>query len=121
MNITTVTKLTQVGVFTYDLTAAQQYFEYTGETLWMVFRVENGELVNAGIGGVYETEAEAEAMIAKHAAAIAAKNEGRPIDRGPYTMKNSSVYGEGRIYPDQPGATYYDDGSGRFNVQIWDN
>lgn len=38
----------------------------------------------------------------------------------PYRTVHSSLYGEGRRYHSQPGATQYDDGSGRFNVQIWD-
>lgn len=39
----------------------------------------------------------------------------------PYTEVDSPLYGHGRRYDVQPGATQYDDGSGRYNVQIWDN
>lgn len=39
----------------------------------------------------------------------------------PYVEVRSSVYGPGRVYRDNPGATQYDDGSGRYSVQIWDN
>lgn len=38
-----------------------------------------------------------------------------------YTTVRNSAFGAGRVYHDQPGATQYDDGSGRYNVQIWDN
>lgn len=38
----------------------------------------------------------------------------------PYTTVHSGLYGEGRRYDHTPGATQYDDGSGRYNVQIWD-
>lgn len=38
-----------------------------------------------------------------------------------YTEVDSPLYGPGRVYDDQPGATQYDDGSGRYSVQIWDN
>lgn len=31
------------------------------------------------------------------------------------------IGGRGRRYASQPGATQYDDGSGKFAVQIWDN
>lgn len=39
----------------------------------------------------------------------------------PYTEVRNSLYGPGRVYHDQPGATQYDDGSGTYKVQIWDN
>jgi len=38
-----------------------------------------------------------------------------------YTTTEHAFFGEGRRYASQPGATQYDDGSGRYNVQIWDN
>jgi hypothetical protein len=41
--------------------------------------------------------------------------------RGGYRTVSNSAFGEGRVYRSQPGATQYDDGSGRYNVQIWDN
>lgn len=37
-----------------------------------------------------------------------------------YTTVHGGLYGEGRRYDHTPGATQYDDGSGRYNVQIWD-
>lgn len=37
------------------------------------------------------------------------------------TVSGGVAYGEGRRYASQLGATQYDDGSGRYNVQIWDN
>lgn len=44
----------------------------------------------------------------------AAKREG-------YTTVHSAAFGQGRRYHAQPGATQYDDGSGTYRVQIWDN
>jgi len=38
-----------------------------------------------------------------------------------YRTVQSDIFGPGRIYHDEPGATYYDDGSGRFTIQMWDN
>lgn len=38
----------------------------------------------------------------------------------PYRTVNTFM-GPGRIYHDEPGCTYYDDGSGRFAIQMWDN
>lgn len=38
-----------------------------------------------------------------------------------YRTVHDGAFGEGRIYADQPGATQYDDGSGHYAVQIWDN
>ena len=56
------------------------------------------------------------------------KQEDPPVPDGPtppstgYTEVSSSVFGPGRVYRAQPGATQYDsDGSGRFTTQIWDN
>ena len=40
--------------------------------------------------------------------------------RDAHTVVDSPIYGRGCRYADQPGATQYDDGSGRYNVQIWD-
>ncbi|HEX3778519.1 MAG TPA: hypothetical protein VHX38_02550 [Pseudonocardiaceae bacterium] len=42
-------------------------------------------------------------------------------DTDAYREVYSPVYGRGRVYNVQPGATQYDDGSGNYNVQIWDN
>lgn len=69
---------------------------------------------------------------AKRAALRAArsqrKQEAAPVTDGPpapasgYTEVSSSVFGPGRRYRAQPGATQYDsDGTGRFTTQIWDN
>ncbi len=49
-------------------------------------------------------------------AETAAQSSGRPYD-----VVDGGFYGPGRRYHDQPGATQYDDGSGRYNTQIWDN
>jgi hypothetical protein len=38
-----------------------------------------------------------------------------------YRTTNHAFFGPGRRYASQPGATQYDDGSGRFATQIWDN
>jgi|GEM_PF-6022857 len=122
MKITEVTARGGIlGDRTYQLAAGEQYFEATDTTAWRIFYVVDGQLAEpAEIGGVFHTLAEAEAMIAKHAAAIAARDAGEPAP-GNYTTKFSPLYGEGRVYDDQPGATQYDDGTGRFGVQIWDN
>ena len=37
-----------------------------------------------------------------------------------YATTPDRGFGPGRRFADQPGATQYDDGSGRYNVQIWD-
>ena len=63
-----------------------------------------------------ERLAKNEAQEAKNAAAYEASTT-----RKGYTTKRSSTYGEGRVYDDQPGATQYDSGNGKFSVQIWDN
>lgn len=47
--------------------------------------------------------------------------EPHPATRDGYRTVNSPVYGPGRVYHAQPGATQYDDGTGRYNTQIWDN
>jgi hypothetical protein len=38
-----------------------------------------------------------------------------------YTEVHSAAFGTGRRYHSQPGATQYDDGSGNYGIQIWDN
>jgi hypothetical protein len=38
-----------------------------------------------------------------------------------YKTTGHAFFGAGRRYNSQRGATQYDDGSGRYNVQIWDN
>jgi len=40
---------------------------------------------------------------------------------GAYRTVASATYGPGRVHADMPGATQYDDGSGRYAIQIWDN
>lgn len=52
--------------------------------------------------------------------ALATVEAARPTGRS-YRTVQDGAFGQGRVYSDQPGATQYDDGSGRFNVQIWDN
>lgn len=37
-----------------------------------------------------------------------------------YATVPNAAFGPGRRYTDQPGATQYDDGSGCYNIQIWD-
>lgn len=41
--------------------------------------------------------------------------------RSGYTTVQNAAFGPGRRYHSQPGATQYDDGSGTYPVQIWDN
>lgn len=41
--------------------------------------------------------------------------------RDSYRVVRGGMFGPGRRYYDQPGATQYDDGSGTYSVQIWDN
>lgn len=55
------------------------------------------------------------------AEALATVEPAETIGRGGYRTVHDGAFGEGRIYRTQRGATQYDDGSGRFNVQIWDN
>lgn len=38
-----------------------------------------------------------------------------------YHTVHHSFYGTGRVYDDQPGATQYDNGTGSYTVQIWDD
>lgn len=45
----------------------------------------------------------------------------RPVRRRGYRTVHSSLYGEGRVYFDQPGAAQYRGADGAFSVQIWDN
>jgi hypothetical protein len=52
--------------------------------------------------------------------ALATVEAAQPAGRRYRTVHNGA-FGEGRIYHDQPGATQYDDGSGTYSVQIWDN
>jgi hypothetical protein len=41
--------------------------------------------------------------------------------RDTYRTTEHAFFGTGRRHASQPGATQYDDGTGRYNVQIWDN
>lgn len=41
-------------------------------------------------------------------------------DKRPYRKVRSDMWGPGRQYDDEPGPTYYDDGSGTFAIQMWD-
>lgn len=50
-----------------------------------------------------------------------AKLEAAPPPKRTYDEVYDSTFGVGRRFHDQPGATQYDDGSGKFTVQIWDN
>lgn len=43
----------------------------------------------------------------------------RPTAAG-YRTVLSPVYGEGRVYDEQPGATQYRGSAGEYSVQIWD-
>jgi len=47
----------------------------------------------------------------------------RPAEkpRTGFDLVPNAMFGTGRRYRAQPGATQYDDGSGRYRVQIWDN
>jgi len=65
--------------------------------------------------------AKIEAQEAADAAAYEASQRPLRSTRGGYTTKRGSVYGEGRVYDDMPGATHYDNGNGKFSIQIWDN
>lgn len=89
---------------------------------WYVYSEATGKDINKY--RAHETE---EAAIAARAAIVEEKTTETPakptvapvrIDSG-YRTK-SSAYGEGRVYHDQPGATQYDDGSGTYKIQIWD-
>lgn len=53
--------------------------------------------------------------------ALATVEAVRPTGRSSYRTVQDGAFGEGRVYSDQPGATQYDDGSGHYAVQIWDN
>lgn len=64
--------------------------------------------------------ANAEFIAEKRREAEAQAPAARPVAK-PYTEVDSPTYGHGRRYRAQPGATQYDDGSGRYSVQIWDN
>lgn len=54
---------------------------------------------------------------ARSRAAATAPSSPAPV----YSEVRNSTFGTGRRYHSQPGATQYDDGSGHYSVQIWDN
>lgn len=104
---------------------------------WVIFDDTTGKRLGADIR--YGTEQEAndaiERTVAAHLALIQ-RNEQRAAEREAelaaeqtareethrrYDVVQHGMFGEGRVYRDQPGATQYDDGSGRYSVQIWDN
>jgi hypothetical protein len=85
----------------------------------------------------YPTEAEATADIPRVVAVIVARRDAVQaqqekvaamlVDEAPatpsartYKTVHNGTYGTGRRYADQSGAVQYDDGSGRYSVQIWD-
>lgn len=84
---------------------------------------------------VYTTEQEALNAAQGHAEAYLAQQQRRAEQReqqtteqqtterteSDYTEVHSSLYGRGRRYHAQPGATQYQDGFGGYGVQIWDN
>lgn len=89
---------------------------------WQLIDARTGRKVTAYKRYPFDTEAEAIAKADELAAKAAtptpapAKTETPKTDVS-YRVKHSSIYGTGRVYRDQPGATYYDDGK----TQIWDN
>lgn len=103
---------------------------------WVIVNVDTGERIGSAATR-YATEDEARAAIPGALAGLARNLERRAANdaqaareeataaaraRQPrYTTVHSSAFGEGRIYAETPGATNYDDGSGQFNVQIWEN
>jgi hypothetical protein len=95
---------------------------------WVVKSPETGRSLSPHR---YSTEAEALAdaprVLAAHLDRVRQHASSQPVNSEPagpgraYTEVRSSLYGPGRVYADQPGATQYDDGSGRYSIQIWDN
>jgi hypothetical protein len=61
------------------------------------------------------------AEFGKTATEIEAEQLARANRRDGYTVVQNAAFGPGRRYHSQPGATQYDDGSGTYSVQIWDN
>lgn len=104
---------------------------------WAILDMDSGKRIGPDVR--YATEEEATAAIpaalaararmierneqaaAEREATIASADaEDRETPRRYRTVRNAA-FGDGRVYDDQPGATQYDDGSGRYGIQIWDN
>lgn len=74
------------------------------------------------VGNVRTTEADAIRWLENIEARAAAAETTTKTVPAPttYRTKTDSIYGEGRVYSNRPGATQYDNGDGRHTVQIWD-
>lgn len=94
----------------------------TGKNLGRVYPTEEAAQnaipdLLSGLSDHRDKAAQREAATTK---ALATVERPETVGRSYRTVRDGA-FGEGRIYADQPGATQYDDGSGRFSVQIWDN
>lgn len=108
---------------TYQAGHAQVWrTENDGSVTWTVDDARTG-LTYSRIETSFRDEADAiEAAdrfaakeIAKQTTPAAPATEART-----YHTKTGGLYGEGRVYTDQPGATQYRGLSGKYDVQIWD-
>lgn len=97
---------------------------------WVICDLDTGKSLSSRR---YPTEADADADIPTVLADVARRREAHAATNArqqhaaadrqdrQYKTVRSGTYGTGRVYADQPGATQYDDGSGTYGIQIWDN
>lgn len=93
----------------------------SGKRIGLDIRYATEEAAKQAIPGLLKARAEKlQHREAQDAARAAGPTEADAPARR-YTTVHHAAFGDGRVYDDQPGATQYDDGSGRYGVQIWDN
>lgn len=99
-----------------------------GEGRWSFVSRRDGERVSVKIDGEvverYDTEMEMIAMMDQ----LQAREDQRKAEyfakkaetEGTFEWVDSPAYGRGKRYHELPGAVHYDNGNGKYTVQIWD-
>lgn len=93
----------------------------SGKRIGMDIRHATEEAAKQAIPGLLKAHAEKLQQREAQDAARETQAAEATAPRRRYTTVRNAAFGDGRVYADQPGATQYDDGSGRYGVQIWDN
>lgn len=115
-------------------TGGTAYAAQGADGQWQLYVREAGTRLASSLRAGYPTREAADAALPAAAdihdaeigrrRVVAAAVEEQPVRTAGsprYSTVHSSAFGPGRVYVDQPGATQYDDGSGRYSIQIWDN